>query len=304
LKTNKISFVQLDFCSCTIHRNSAAAVQQLAAAVPGLLQQLPRLTVLELPGFPMGPAAMQQLGCMQGLQKVSLAQVAHMLAYDLQALPSSITQLEFGGQMYGDGVVPHSPSLPPQVLQLTDVLQLKLEGCYIPPTVLGAFSRLQALNLDHCALLPCNAPDDDRSAEGTAALLHALAQMMCLQDLELSVEGIDTEFTAPESFAALTASTQLTRLALSPEWYAPLPQGAAQYMFPAGRQLPLLQHISFNPYIEDKEGFEAEEWCIDGADISCIAACCTGLQWLELALVVKPGGDGLGFRDWVRGEPR
>lgn len=160
--------------------------------------------------------------------------------------------------------------------------------------MLAPFTRLQSLHLEHCALLPVNDQDDDegddRSAEGTAALLRALEQMTCLQDLELSSEGIDLDSTAPQSFAALTASTQLTRLVLTPDDYAPLPKGAVQHMFPAGRQLPLLQHIGFRPYIQDQEEFEKEEWCMDGADIGCIAACCTGLQWLELSLCVKPGG--------------
>jgi hypothetical protein len=289
LQTNDISFVQPEFRSAVFARNAAAATQQLAAAVPSLLQQLPRVAVLELPGFPMSAAAKQQLGCMQGLQQVFLERVRHMPTCQLHHLPSSITQLELRCNMHGDGVPPYSPSLPDELLQLAGVLHLKLNMCYIPPTVLGGFTSLQSLNLDGCALLPRNGAQDDRSAEGTAALLRALALMTSLQDLELTVDGIDTNFTAPQSFAALTASTQLTRLVLTPDDDAPLPKGAVQYMFPAGRPLPLLQHISFSPIIEDLDGWEAEEWCVDGDDIGRIAACCTGLLWLELSLVVKPG---------------
>jgi hypothetical protein len=62
-------------------------------------------------------------------------------------------------------------------------------------------------------------------------------------------------------------------------------------MFPEGRQLPLLRHISFNPTEDADDLANAEEWCIDEADIGCIAACCTGLHWLELSHVVKPGED-------------
>jgi hypothetical protein len=293
LKTNDISFVQPEFRSGA--SNTAAATMQLAAAIPGLLQQLSRLAVLELPGFPVSAAAMQQLGGMQGLQQVLLEEGNHMPMCQLQHLPSSITHLEFCGKMYGDELSPYS--LPNELLQLTGVLHLKLNECCIPPTVLGAFTRLQSLNLELCALLPVNDDDDDegddRNAEGTAALLRALEQMTCLRDLELSSDGIDIDSTAPQSFAALTASTQLTRLVLTPDDDAPLPKGAVQHMFSAGRQLPLLQHISFSPDIEDQEEFESEDWCIDGADISRIAACCTGLQWLELSLCVKPGGGGL-----------
>jgi hypothetical protein len=65
------------------HRsNSITATQQLAAAIPGLLQQLPRLAVLELPGFPISDAAVQQLGCMQGLQELWLEKVCSaMICY-------------------------------------------------------------------------------------------------------------------------------------------------------------------------------------------------------------------------------
>lgn len=55
-------------------KDPEATAQQLAAAITVLLQQLPRLEVLELPGFPMSDAALQhaaQVGCMQGLQAVS-----------------------------------------------------------------------------------------------------------------------------------------------------------------------------------------------------------------------------------------
>jgi hypothetical protein len=137
LKTSQISFVQLDFCSYVCARNSAAAAQQLAAAIPGLLQHLPRVAVLELPGFPMSAAAMQQLGGMRELRHVSLTQVPHMPMCELQHLPSSITQLELRGNMYGDGVPPYSTSLPDELLRLSGVLHLKLQYCYIPPTVLA-----------------------------------------------------------------------------------------------------------------------------------------------------------------------
>jgi hypothetical protein len=53
-------------------------------------------------------------------------------------------------------------------------------------------------------------------------------------------------------------------------------------MFPAGRQLPLLQHVSINSYVEDKEDYETRQWCVDDADISGIAVSCTELQWLQL----------------------
>jgi hypothetical protein len=153
LKTNHISFVQLDYCSYRTRSNSDAATQQVAAAIPSLLKQLPQLAVLELPGFPMSAAAMQQLGGMRELQELHLEQVVRMPAYKLQDLPSKLTQLHFHGKTPEDGFPIDSSCLPDELLQLAGVLQLRLDRCYILPTVLGALTRLQVLNL-HCAVLP------------------------------------------------------------------------------------------------------------------------------------------------------
>jgi hypothetical protein len=143
---------------------------------------------------------------------------------NLQLLPAAPTQLQYQGKLYArlDGEYqPSILSLPPQLLQLAGLLRLKLCDCNIPPTVLGALTRLQALCLEHCALLPRNAAaadDDDNtfSTVGTAALFDVLDRLTNLQDLELSLEGLDTASTAPQRFSALTASTQLTRLVLNP----------------------------------------------------------------------------------------
>ena len=153
LKTSDISFARLNFRSGAdfIFQNRITAVQQLAVAIPGLLQQMPRLAVLELPGIPMRPEAMQQLGGMQGLQRVSLEQGNYMPMCELQHLPSSITQLHITGRRFD---IPDEPSMPPQLQQLAGLLQLELHYCAVPPTVLGGFTRLQALKLQYCTLLP------------------------------------------------------------------------------------------------------------------------------------------------------
>jgi hypothetical protein len=293
LKIDHISFAQVQFDSGALNPFTdgidKAGVQQVAAAMPRLLQQLLRLAVLELPGIPMSAAAMQQLGCMQGLQEVSLEQVHHTPMYELQHLPSSITQLHFRGFMY----MPEdyrNPSMPPQLQQLAGLLRLKLHGCAVPPTVLGAFTRLQALKLQGCTLLPAPADDDDLETEGTAALLDALAGMTCLQDLCLALQGLDTVSTAPQRFAALTASTQLTRLDVQPADRLPLAKGAAQYMFPAGRQLPLLEVLTLSPEVTGPDTGAENEWCIDGAELHNIATCCPGLVWLDISNAVRPGG--------------
>jgi hypothetical protein len=207
-----------------------------------------------------------------------------MAVCELQHLPSSTTQLQFDSDRYGVKV--HlDPSLPAQLPQLAGLLQLELFDCAVPPTVLRTFTHLRTLKLQRCTLLPRN-PDDGLDTEGTAALLDALSQMTLLQDLNLSIEELDTVSTAPR-LAALTASTHLTRLVLDPDEHTPLAKGAAQYMFSAGKQLPLLQHITISPSVQYSEDWD--EWCMDGDEIAQIASCCTGLQWLNIGLTVRPG---------------
>jgi hypothetical protein len=286
VKIKEVGFAQFDNRESV--RNMEATVQKLAAAITGLLQQLPRLAVLELPGVPMSDAAMQQLGCMQGLQEVVLEHADYMPACDLQLLPSRITQLGFSGNLYGIGT---GPQLPPQLQHLTRLLQLKLHYCLIQPAVLGSLPRLQTLQLQ-CCRLPLSSDGRALDTEGTAALLDALSKLTCLQELWLSLEGLDTASTAPQRFAGLTASTHLTRLVLNPDDKIPLARGAAQYMFPAGRQLPVLQEVTISPTVDLRTDLGTEdEWCLEGADIYNIAACCTELQELDIAHSVRPGAD-------------
>jgi hypothetical protein len=236
MKIKQVSFAQFDNRESI--RNIEATVQQLAAAFTGLLQQLPRLAVLELPGIPISAAAMQQLGSMQGLLEVSLEHADYMPACELQQLPSSITQLHFNGNLYGVGT---GPQLPPQLQQLTGLLKLKLLYGVFQPAVLGPLTSLQALQLQYCRL-PLYGDFEAFDTEGTAALLDALSKLTRLQELGLSMKGLDTVSTAPQRFAALTASTQLTLLVLNPDDKMPLPKGAAHVYvscrqaatFPAG----------------------------------------------------------------------
>jgi hypothetical protein len=292
-RTRGITIGQVEFRCVVSHMDDSQkpAVQQMVAAITGLLQQLPRLAVLELPGIPVSDAAMQQLGCMQGLQEVSLEHVDHMPMCKLQHLPSSVTQLHLLGNSLQTEAFAR-PSMPPQLQQLAGLLRLELRSCAVPPTVLGAFTRLQVLKLASCTLLPAPDDVDDEEVvfetEGTAALLDVLAGMTCLQDLCLALPGVDTVSTAPQRFTALTASTQLTRLEISPLNCTPLARGAAQYMFPAGRQLPLLQELTIMPEGAES-GWPLTERCIDGADIHSIATCCAGLRVLDLGQSVRPG---------------
>jgi hypothetical protein len=301
LKTSDITFSRLQYCSVTgeEYYDKKAAVLQLVAAIVVLLQQLPRLAVLELPGMPMYAAAMEQLGRMQGLQKVRLGQVVDMPMCELQHLPSSIALLHYSSSKGGRHSNKHRQF--PELQHLTGLLRLELHCCAVRPAMLGVFTCLETLKLHRCNLLPAPAPAPEPApgptivirkhvyeAEGTAALLDALSKLTCLQNLSLSLKGLDTVSTTSQRFAALTASTQLRRLAVSPLGCVPLATGATQYMFPAGRELPSLQELLIAPCMAHPG---SHQWCMDGADIHSIATCCKGLRKLNISYNLSPGAE-------------
>ena len=244
LKAYRVGFVQYD---------SYTGPELLAAAVAGLLQQLPRLVALELPDKPISDAAMQHNGAMRGLQHVSLTHSPSIAPCDLQPLPSTITQLCFRGNPYSHVYYRMAHGIPPKLQQLSGLLRLQLVDCRagaaVPPTLLGSFTSMQMLQLEKCSLLQDGSSDQSK---GTAALLDALAGMACLQDLQLLDMQLNSTDTAPQHFAAMTASTQLTRLVLRSGGGAVLPWGAAQYMFSAGRPLPLLHQLVITPVVDDR----------------------------------------------------
>jgi hypothetical protein len=256
------------------------AVQQLAAAAPAMLQRLPRLVVLELPGTPLSDEALQQLASMQGLRQVTLSREQHAAACDLQLLPSSITQLCC--KTSGDGE--EKASLPPQLQQFTGLLNLQLGYCLLPPTLLGSVTQLQALRLEFCTLLPLDL-EDEIETEGTAALLDTLPKLKHLQHLDLQDIALDTTGTSPQRFTALTASSHLTRLVVE-SYHAPLPEGAVQHMFPAHHQQLQLRWLSISTELS-----YTNEWCIDSAALSSIISCCPALQHLDVTCTVQPGSD-------------
>lgn len=227
----------------------------------------------------------------QGLQELALSHLPTMPMCDLLLLPSSITQLEFKGHSSN----PEASTFPWELQQLAGLLQLKLSNCAVPPAVLQSFPRLQKLHVERCDLLPSDDEEnpDDFDSRGTAALLDVLQQLTCLQRLELSLDRLDTEATPSHLFAALTASSCLTALNLEPDCYIPLPKGAVQHMFGAGKQLPLLQRLAIFNYDDSNHphGWPDDEWTIDGSDLHLIARCCPALQQLDIALNVNPDAD-------------
>lgn len=195
---------------------------------------------------------------------------------DLQRLPSSITRLRFR-----DEGAAGSLSLPPQLQQLTGLLHLHLVRCGFLPALLGSITQLRALHLRWCLLLP-------NKSEGTAAFLDVLPKLSCLEDLHLHSVNLDTHSIMPQRFFVLTASSHLTQLAVNSLQLAPIPKGAVQHMFGAGRQMPQLRACDL---LVLGSWADVGRCCIDSADLELIDRCCPALRCLGINGTVQPGAD-------------
>jgi hypothetical protein len=260
-------------------KKKRASVRALMKAVPGILQRLPRLSVLELPAIPMTAAAVQQLAALKGLRQVTLQHTGHAPMFDLQHLPRSITQLCVHGQTRFEDQ--DQTALPLQLPQLPGLLRLEMAWCTVPLTLLGSVNT----KLQECWLLPWDPEDDDIQPEGTATLLDTLPRFTHLQDLNLDLE-LDTETIDPQRFSSLTFSSSLTSLSLTSAGGPALPAGAVQHMFPAGRQLPALEDLTIESHLPAAEGF-----CLDTGALAHVVNACPSLVCLDIIDAVKPGAD-------------
>jgi hypothetical protein len=194
-----ISFWDPNFSSGYSYLATEEAIQQLTEVIPRLLQQVPQLSVLTLPDFPFTDAAVQQTAAMQQLQQLELWNVDHVPVGNLQHVPSSITKLKLHG--CGDK---DRPILPPELPQLSGLLDLCCVQCAVPLKVLSCFAQLQLLELCGCRLLPSaalNVPDSD----GLAPLLAALASLTSLKGLVLDHQPLDPVSTDLQLLSAWTA---------------------------------------------------------------------------------------------------
>jgi hypothetical protein len=181
-------------------------------------------------------------------------------------------------------------------VQLSDLLALKLDAVHLYTAMLASMTQLQRLQLMRCKLLPppgMAAAAGNQQATAAKSFLSAVAQLSQLQVLQLyeidtlwPPEGFD-ELQAQE-FSALTASSKLQHLAVTPTGQLLLPKGAVQCMFTPGRHLAQLTHLTLESHLTGKE-LEAE-WCMTVADLRRVVDCCPSLRHLRLDDVVQPGG--------------
>jgi hypothetical protein len=125
----------------------------------------------------------------------------------------------------------------------------------------------------------------DEDAVSRLVLLSLLRQMTQLQHLQVSKMQLD-ELTDLKQLSALTASPQLTSLAVLARFYTPIPLHGLEHMLPQGRQLTQLRVLRL-------QGSEANshDQCLDSYDIQRIAEACPGLTELTLKGVVNWGAN-------------
>jgi hypothetical protein len=126
------------------------------------------------------------------------------------------------------------------------------------------------------------------ASDTLVTLLGALQSMQQLQFLRLyapSVQALQGE--AMQEYAKLTASTQLTQIDLTYDETI-LADGAAQYMFAEGKQLPHLKILHFG--LDDYDGSDLP-LPIGKGDLARIAAACPSLEQLWAESGIQPTAD-------------
>lgn len=211
------------------------------------------------------------------------------VASHLQALPGSLMRLHVNDNRRTtteDG----QPSMPPQLQQLTPLQELHLQFCALQPVLLASVTQLLRLRLQCCSLLPDGHVDADAHlpSAGAAALLAVLPRLTKLQRLQLEIPCLHfIDISDLQAFSALTSSSSLQKLAMPVDGGQAFPPGAAEHIFPAGRQLPCLQHLDLSSLDNEEE----QEFCLNGEDLARIVACCPSLQHLNITNALEPGAD-------------
>jgi hypothetical protein len=195
----------------------------------------------------------------------------------LQGIPCSLTRLVL--EWYGKDAL--SSTTARSLAQLTALRHLELqgEGNNMCPSILLHMQQLQHLEISNM------------TSDGLVTLLNALESMKQLQHLCLNAPAWapmqPLQGEAMQQYAALTASSQLTRLDLTYDEHL-LADGVAQYMFAEGKQLPHLKVLWFG--LEDYDCSDLPLPIGEG-DLARIAAACPALEQLWAEPGIQPTAD-------------
>lgn len=267
-------------------------VQQLSAAVSELLQNMTQLEELHCSSLLLDDTALQHVSALQCLQTCSV----HTMGYGilsktedfLAALPRSLQELELSEGYtipYDEEDQARPAGLPRQLHQLTELQRLFLSNTEVYPSAVASMTRLHALQVDQCQLLPNN-------QDSVTAFLAAVGRMQQLETLVVRDCNICLADVEAEAFSAVTASSALQALELVVEDRAVLPAGAAHYMFQPKKPLLHLSHLTlYTSSADDYTMDEAASCGMTGAEVQMLIKGCPALEVLSLCNVVRPGAD-------------
>ena len=228
--------LRIKHCSL-VHDFHAPRKEALAAALPLLPAGLEHLKIrCWVPGgcWVLHTGVLQRLQQLTYLELVEIEVVAPDEAtpvlQPVQAL-TRLVDLRLGHLDTGDTMVWRYKATKELLKDMYLLTRLDFEDMEAEPDVLTGKTRLQHLSLYTCWL-----------REGAPG--QKLSQLQDLQQLtHLELQSSLSDINAPAAAcAALTASSKLQHLGFSG---CSLPEGAWQYILPAGRQLPHLQSLDF-----------------------------------------------------------
>jgi hypothetical protein len=283
----------------------------LSNALCMLLAQLPQLEDVELSLDQLAGSSLssvvQQLSSMSRLRSVGIDILAKgtWTGDLLSVLPHGLTALSVS-----NWESKQQPAVfPQQMLQLSDLQELKLHHVVFHPGVLNVMTRLQRLELVTCTLLPhaaaaaAGGDDGDDAAVDAAntaavsALLAAVGRMTDLVSLTFRAGCLGSdepwwgwEAVPAAAFSALTASSKLQELVVESADELPLPWGAVQHAFPAGRVLPHLTQLTLQGILssvpEPIEGTGGRPGFMSAQHLRDVVAACPGLVELHICNAV------------------
>jgi hypothetical protein len=180
------------------------------------------------------------------------------------------------------GLTMNWSELPDSASRLVDLRELRLEGQQrLSPVALASMTLLTQLVLNFCQAAA-------RADNGILGSLAAVRSMRQLQHLEVhDCLGAFLGKTEPHACSALTASSQLTWLAIDTVYGGqPLPATALQHMFPAGKQLPWPRYIAIRTYSNSHD-----KGLVMTAELSSMFDACPSLTSLDVTRVLTPDAD-------------
>lgn len=293
--TSLSAVTSLDLDGLSMASRFTHPVELLSKGVAALLQNLPGLQQLRLGELQLDDSVVPSISNLHTVQHFSFnAEGPVSTGKLLQALPASLTHLSFADSR--DDKTWPLQNVPSQLLQLSGLLQLRLQYAHFHPSALCGMTQLQHLQLEDCVILPTWQTSAIEAMQAAVALLLAVGEMQQLQELKLNnVECDAFAHIAADYFANLTASSQLRSFTFSRTNGLQLQDNAFDHMFVHGPG-PFLKYYELTSLVFDGHcpaGNEPDtdtnrECCMTPEELFQMCRACPNLRHLALINVLDP----------------